>query len=190
MIRHLTKAGGTNALYRAGGSIAFIATARSGLMVLQDAVDEDQRVLAPIKSNLSARAANLSFSIVSDEDEGDDRPYVLWQGQSSWTLQELLNPPVPTANQPLGAARREILHVLEEHYPEALSIKALAEALPDISNSNLRMTLKRMIENGQIAKSGRGEYHAFSASSPGGGKMMNVMDLAEAALAHQCHEYH
>lgn len=165
MVRHLTKAGGTNALYRAGGSIAFIATARSGLMVLKDPTDENRRVLAHVKSNLSVQAANLSFSVISDEAYGDDRPYICWLGQSNQTLQELLNPPVPTANQSLGTGRQEILRVLEEHYPEALSIKALVEELPEISSANLRMTLKRMVENGQIEKSGRGEYCAFSASS-------------------------
>src|SRR5258707_5811403 len=98
MVRHLTKAGGSNALYRAGGSIAFIATARSGLMVLKDPTDESKRVLAHVKSNLSREAPNLAFSIVSDQDDGDDRPYICWLGQSRRTLQELLNPPVPIAN--------------------------------------------------------------------------------------------
>jgi RecA-family ATPase len=95
MIRHLTKAGGSNALYRAGGSIAFIATARSGLMVLKDPTDESKRVLAHVKSNLSVQATNLVFSVVSDQEYGDDRPYISWLGQSTQTLQELLNPPVP-----------------------------------------------------------------------------------------------
>ena len=68
--------------------------------------------------------------------------------------------------QPLGTARQEILGVLEEYYPEALSVKALAEELPEIGNANLRKTLKRMAEDGQIKKSARGEYCAFSAPSP------------------------
>jgi DNA-binding transcriptional ArsR family regulator len=167
VIRHLTKGGGSNALYRAGGSIAFIATARSSLMVLKDPVDETKRVLAHVKSNLSIQAANLSFSIASDEAYGDDRPYICWLGQSSQTLQELLNPSAPTAIQSLGAARQEILSVLQEHYPKAVSAKDLAEALPEINSPTLRMTLKRMAEDGQIEKTGRGEYRAFSASSLG-----------------------
>jgi hypothetical protein len=56
--------------------------------------------------------------------------------------------------------------VLEEYYPEALSVKTLAEELPEIGNVNLRKTLKRMAADGQIKKSARGEYCAFSASSP------------------------
>jgi hypothetical protein len=44
--------------------------------------------------------------------------------------------------------------------------KALAEELPEIVNVNLRKTLKHMAEDGQIKKFARGEYCAFSASSP------------------------
>jgi DNA-binding transcriptional ArsR family regulator len=130
-------------------------------------VDETKRVLAHVKSNLSIQAANLSFSIASDEAYGDDRPYICWLGQSSQTLQELLNPSAPTAIQSLGAARQEILSVLQEHYPKAVSAKDLAEALPEINSPTLLMTLKRMAEDGQIEKTGRGEYRAFSASSLG-----------------------
>lgn len=165
MIRHLTKGGGSNALYRAGGSIAFIATARSSLMVLKDPADETKRVLAHVKSNLSIESESVMFSIESDEEYGDDSPYILWRGKSSHKLHDLLNPPAPTAIQSLGTARQDILSVLQEYYPEALSVKNLAEALPEISGSNLRMTLKRMAEDGQIEKSSRGEYRAFSALS-------------------------
>jgi len=166
MVRHLSKTSGTNALYRAGGSIAFIAIARSGLMVLKDPTDESKRVLAHVKSNLSVGAANLSFSVASDEDHGgDNRPYIRWLGATTHTIQELLNPPLPTAIHLLGAGRQEILRVLEEHYPEVLSIKALAAVLPEMSYTNLNLTLKRMAEDGQIEKVGRGEYHALSASS-------------------------
>ncbi len=166
MVGHLTKGGGSSPLSRAGGSIAFTSATRSGLMVLKDPTDESKRVLAHVKSKLSAQAASLSFSIVSDEDSGDNRPSIRWLGECPQTLQELLNPPVPVVIQPLGTARQEILSVLEEYYPEALSVKALAEDLPEIGNVNLRKTLKRMAADGQIKKSARGEYCAFSASSP------------------------
>ena len=135
IIHHPTKGGGSHSLSRAGGSIAFIEAARSGLIVLKDPTDERKRVLAHIKSNLSAQAASLSFSIVSDEHSGDDRSSLHWQGECRQTLQELLHPPVPVVIQPLGTVRQEILDVLEEYSPEALSVKALAEELPEIGPS-------------------------------------------------------
>jgi hypothetical protein len=135
-------------------------------MVLRDPTDESKRVLVHIKSNLSAQAPNLSFSIASDENSEDDRPTIRWHGACLQTLQELLNPPVLVVIQSLGTVRQEILSVLGEYYPDPLSVKALAEELPHIGNANLRKTLKRMAENGQIKKSARGEYCAFSAPSP------------------------
>jgi hypothetical protein len=166
MLRRPTKVSSYNPLSRPSGLLPFIPIVPSGLMVLRDPTDESKRVLVHIKSNLSAQASNLSFSIASDENSGDDLPTIRWHGACLQTLQELLNPPVPVVIQSLGTARQEILSVLEEYYPNPLSIKALAEELPHISNANLRNTLKRMAENGQIKKSARGEYSAFSASSP------------------------
>ena len=166
IIGHPTKGSGKNPLSRPDGWLPFLPIASSGLMVLRDPTDESKRVLAHVKSSLSAQAASLSFSIVSNENSGDDQPSTRWHGACLQTLQELLNPPVPVAIQSLGVARQEILSVLEEYYPDSLSVKALAEELPHIGNINLRKTLKRMAEDGQIQKSARGEYCAFSAPSP------------------------
>jgi hypothetical protein len=166
MIGYPTKGSGKNPLSRPGGWLPFLPIASSGLMVLRDPTDESKRVLSHVKSTLSAQATNLSFSIVSEENSGDDRPSIRWHGLCLQTLQELLNPPVPVVIQSLGTARQEILSVLEEYYPDSLSVKTLAEELPHIGNANLRKTLKRMAEDGQIKKSARGEYCAFSAPSP------------------------
>lgn len=166
MIGHPTKGSGKNPLPRPGGWLPFLPIASSGLMVLRDPTDESKRVLAHVKSSLSAQATSLSFSIVSEENSGDDQPSICWHGACLQALQELLNPPVPVIIQSLGTARQEILSVLEEYDPDSLSVKALAEELPHIGNANLRKTLKRMAEDGQIKKSARGEYCAFSAPSP------------------------
>jgi hypothetical protein len=114
MLRHPTKGSSYNPLSRPSGLLPFLPIAPSGLMVLRDPTDESKRVLVHVKSNLSAQAPNLSFSIVSDENSGDDRPSIRWHGACLQTLQELLNPPVVI--QSLGTARQEILSVLEEYY--------------------------------------------------------------------------
>jgi predicted transcriptional regulator of viral defense system len=54
----------------------------------------------------------------------------------------------------------------------------LAKELPHIDNVNLRKTLKRMAEDGQIQKFARGEYCAFSAPSPA---------PEQEGLSHQAH---
>src|SRR6266700_2285011 len=61
IIRHLTKGTSDNALYRGAGSIGIIAAARTGLLVAQDPSDENKRILATTKNNLSQRATNLSY---------------------------------------------------------------------------------------------------------------------------------
>jgi hypothetical protein len=164
IVGHQPKAGRSRP--RTGEARASLSAADSGLIILKDPDDESKRVLAHIKSKLSAQAAHLSFSIASDEDAGDEQPSIRWLGTCSHTLQELLNPPASGAMQSLGIVRQEILEVLELSHPTALSVKALAEALPEISNSNLRRTLKRMTADRQIQQSARGTYGAFPPSPP------------------------
>lgn len=159
LVRHLTKSRGDNPLYAGGGSIAFIGLARLGLMVMKDPLDEEKCVFVHIKSNIGKLAVPLSYSIVSDEQEGDDRPYVYWQGESQHTLQDLMS---QSTSKP-GSGRLDILRILKERYPEALTPQELQEALPEMTINNLRVTLKRMAEDGQIEKSARGLYCAHSA---------------------------
>ena len=53
LVRHLNKTPGGNPLYRGGGSIGLIGAARSGLVVGRHADDDELRVLAGQKNNLS-----------------------------------------------------------------------------------------------------------------------------------------
>src|SRR5258708_9269222 len=53
IIRHLNKGSSDNILYRGAGSIGIIAAARIGLLVAHDPDDEQKRVFATIKNNLS-----------------------------------------------------------------------------------------------------------------------------------------
>ena len=67
IIRHLSKGASVNAIYRGAGSIGIIAAARLGLLVAQDPYEENRRVLATTKNNLSLKAANLSYQVVGNE---------------------------------------------------------------------------------------------------------------------------
>jgi hypothetical protein len=58
---HLSKNTQRAALYRAQGSIAFVASARSVFAVAKDPEDEDRRLLLPIKLNIAARPPVLAF---------------------------------------------------------------------------------------------------------------------------------
>ena len=63
IIRHLTKGGGSNAVYRGGGSIGISGAARSVLIVAKDPEDEERRVLASAKSNLSRPPDSLAYRL-------------------------------------------------------------------------------------------------------------------------------
>lgn len=67
LIRHLNKAGGSNALYRGGGSIGIVGAARSAFLVARDQDDNDRRLFAVTKSNLAGEAPTLAYRLVSTE---------------------------------------------------------------------------------------------------------------------------
>ncbi len=135
MVRHLTKNGGENMLYRGGGSIAFIGLARTGLAVVKDPFDETQCVFAHIKSNLGKYAPALNYCISSDEEEGDERPYVVWGTENSLSTSSLL---APSPTRKPSSTRQDILRILKEHSPGSLSVQLLGKELPELSMNTLR----------------------------------------------------
>ncbi len=90
VIRHLNKTDGPNPLYRGGGSIGIIGAARAGLLVATDPEDEDRRVLATTKSNLSAKPASLAYRLKAD---AEDRLRIEWEGESDLSAGQLLCQP-------------------------------------------------------------------------------------------------
>jgi hypothetical protein len=72
LVRHLRKAGASSALYRGGGSIGIIGAARLGLVVAADPSDDNARLVAVTKSNLSAIPPTLRFRVV-DAENGSGR---------------------------------------------------------------------------------------------------------------------
>lgn len=156
LIRHVVKGGGEKAIYMGGGSIGFIGLARIGLMAIRNPDDQEQFIFANIKNNLVKASPKLLYRIVSDEGV-DERPYILWEGVSSLTDQELIKPP----SKNTGDNRHEIKRILEDCKPVAKTVAELAEDMPEMSVNNLKNTLKRMYDQREIGKSARGAYHAL-----------------------------
>jgi hypothetical protein len=90
MLRHFTKGGGTNAVYRGGGSIGIIGAARAGFMCGKDPDDEsgERRVFAKTKLNIAAEPPSLAYRLVPDELHGCAR--VQWEGTSEHKASALL----------------------------------------------------------------------------------------------------
>ena len=87
-IRHLNKAGGSNPLYRGGGSIGIIGAARLGLLVGADPEDEERRILAVSKSNLAASPPALAYRLVDCPEHHCAR--VRWEGATDHKAADLL----------------------------------------------------------------------------------------------------
>jgi RecA-family ATPase len=89
VVRHLNKQQGGKALYRGGSSIGIIGAARSGLVVEEHPDNKDLRVLAMNKSNLSEKAASLTYSVTTAE---NDAAKAVWGTTTELDADDVLNP--------------------------------------------------------------------------------------------------
>jgi hypothetical protein len=64
MITHLSKTGGARAMYRAMGSLAFIAAARAAYLVSEDKADPARRLFLPLKNNLGDDRNGLAYRLI------------------------------------------------------------------------------------------------------------------------------
>ena len=62
-VTHMHKGGGGRSLYRAMGSLAFIAAARAGWLIIADAANPKRRLFLPSKANLTQEPTGLAYSI-------------------------------------------------------------------------------------------------------------------------------
>ena len=147
IIRHLNKGSADNPLYRGAGSIGIIAAARMGLIVAPHPDDEQQRILATTKNNLSKLASNLTYQIVEN---AHGVPYIQWLGENHHPVKALLS----SAN--LSYERQSILQALKES-ATPLSPREVAERTGQ-HYDNVRKMLPRLLHASEIASPARGQY--------------------------------
>ncbi len=148
-VRHLNKQAGASAKYRGNGSIAYVGLARSALMVGPDPENEDLRILASSKGNLSKRAPSLRFAIVAEEGQPGR---IEWRGESSVTADELCAPPGPEHTH---SARRDATEFLLEALADGTecSAKDLCKRAKeqDIAERTLRRAARELaIPRGKV----------------------------------------
>lgn len=84
-VSHLNKGpgGGSDALLRVTGSIAFVAAARSAYLVAKDDEDDARRLFLPLKNNVGNDQGGLAFSLQAQTlDSGIATCRVLWEGEA------------------------------------------------------------------------------------------------------------
>jgi hypothetical protein len=135
LVRHLNKAQGGNALYRGGGSIGIIGAARSGLLVGVHPEDEQMRVLAGQKSNLSPMPDSLAYRIATAANEAARIEYAGTTEAKADTL--LRTPQDAEERSALGEAIRFLRDELSEGPMWAKAVKDCARKL-EISEGTLK----------------------------------------------------
>lgn len=73
-VTHLNKGGGSNPLYRAMGSLGFVAAARAAWLVARDPDDKDRRLFLPTKNNLGPDDHGMAFRIIDSRLEWEAEP--------------------------------------------------------------------------------------------------------------------
>ena len=87
VITHLNKSSQANALYRASGSLAFVAAARAVFSVVKDPDDPDRRLFLPIKNNLGDDKTGFAYQIIT---ASNDAPVIEWESDLvEITLEEM-----------------------------------------------------------------------------------------------------
>lgn len=141
IVRHLNKSGGSQSIYRGGGSIGIIGAARSGLLVAKDPDDENRRVLASVKSNLGPLAPSLRFAV-----EGvGEVPRIAWGGESTHGADSLLaaSSGGPEERSAIGEAREFIADLLANGPVASKEVYAKARAA-GISEITLKRAKRAM----------------------------------------------
>ena len=73
-VTHLSKSGGTKAVYRAMGSLAFAAASRAVWAIVKDQDDPQRRLFLPAKLNLAQDPDGLAYRIVNGRVQWDVEP--------------------------------------------------------------------------------------------------------------------
>ena len=106
IVRHLRKGVG-KALYQGAGVIDVIGAARSALLVAIDPQNDDLRVVAHLKHNLSARGESYLFELVAKAK--NEIPDLVWVGMTELTADDI------TGVERDGSAREDAIEFLRDN---------------------------------------------------------------------------
>ncbi len=109
-VRHLNKANGQAARYRAGGSIGWQAKPRVALSLGKDPNDKAERVITLIKGNVGAEPLAATFRLGHASVDGEDVVRVLWGEERDISADEVHGAEGRQAGRPHQGPGRGRLH--------------------------------------------------------------------------------
>jgi AAA domain-containing protein len=183
IIRHMNKSGGTNPLYRGGGSIGIVGAARSGMLAAPDPDDDSRRILAVTKANLAKEPPALAYRLIEDERYGVAR--ITWDGATSHKAADLLRLPA-REGQDDAPARHEAQAILAEILAEgplpARTVKALAGEA-GVSERTLARAREALGVTTQREGFGKGARYVWALPDPSCVPPQPPMDAMDAKVA-------
>ena len=174
MVRHLTKTGGRNAVYRGGGSIGIGGQARVGMIVGKDPGGGDHLLLAIYKNNNAPEMPPVAFrkmmvSVTLDEEDKNGNKVVSeiikieWIGLSDETTQTIIDAEV--TRRGVGGTKQRIIDVMKKHCgDDGILPFGVWERLdkqrnaPPVSREAIRQAMRRMHDEGLLEKNEHGRY--------------------------------
>lgn len=178
-LRHLNKSQAVNPLYRGGGSIAFIAGARAGMLAAKDSDNPGSYVLAMTKSNLAAEQPSLRYRIEGSSGVAQ----IVWEGESPHKAVDLL---VDSGGEEEGSARREAeegLRVLLANGP--VPSKDVAKWAKDQRISDITFRRARKALGVRSTHTGQGRdtkwFLALSEMLTPPAEMLNIGNMSASA---------
>lgn len=156
LVRHLNKQGQMKAIYRGGGSIAFSAIARSGLITGE--LPDGRYGLAQVKcSNAERFKGALAYSVVGWEDD-TSIPVIEWYGEADATADDLVRGPRPEPERPIQDQVEEVLSTLfaeRDTWPQQHVMAELKAAGCTTNVKTVARVRKRMgIESKRVLRRG------------------------------------
>lgn len=132
-VSHLTKGGGTEAMMRVTGSLAFVAAARAAFLVAKDKDDDRRRLFLPLKVNYGDDRTGLAFKVQSTQLTTPagliETSHVIWEAEAvTVTADEAMSPHSdPEEHGALEDAKRFILDMLGNGAVPSKQIRSEAE---------------------------------------------------------------
>jgi len=150
VIMHLTKGGRDRALYRAQGSIAYVAAARSVLLAGIDPQDSTgrRRVMLHVKNNMGPLAGGMAFEIAEGQ--------FFWRGETEITAAAILAPESTVeAADDQDEAVQALRQLLEDHKGQ-IGAKQGRDLMRELQLSDATIRRARKLLCGHPKKEGYG----------------------------------